>query len=91
MKSINLNIEIIDTVLTDFYKNRISKTKIGKTRKLSMGTVKKIISSYGETFLKANPQLNTSNISVDQYEIYLKSKNAKKDNVKIEVSSMLDY
>ena len=75
-KKINLNLSEIDTILELFYKDKISITKINKTKKISPSTIKKVIQLYSEIYLEKNPTLRPiDNITADMYKEHINKKN----------------
>jgi hypothetical protein len=70
----NVSLQLIEDVLNDFYANRLSKTKISKSRKISMKQIKTIIADYSEVYLNRYPNLKNSNVSRDTFREYLETK-----------------
>ena len=96
-RSLSLNLSEIDTILTAFYKDKSSQTKISKTMKIGLSKIKKVIDDYGVCYLRKYPELKPIDvISVDQYESHINSHSYKPSKLRhqkkevVESSSMMD-
>jgi predicted DNA-binding protein YlxM (UPF0122 family) len=80
----NVNLQLINDVLSDYYGKRLSMTKIAKTRKVSMTQVKKIISDYSEVFLNKYPNLKHSNVSKEAFRAFLEKRPQRQEALQTE-------